>query len=545
MRVGESANDEAGHDVGAPPPRLAGYDVDELVAIGRYAAVWRARTTIGGRSVALKRPHATREAAARVVHEAAILRAARHDHVVAFLGLEREPWQRHAPGLPRQCPVLVTEYAEGGTLAELLANRIRLSPAEVVTLGVPIARALDSLRRRGIRHGDLRPANIAFTADGKPLLIDFGHARWCDGPQRRGRRGERRPGVAAPDADDVRAFLDLLRLALIGAPAAEPSPPLGVLAGDIPEPLSRLLELAAATDPTTLGLETFARELLAACTPEPITLVSRTAAARLVPPTPEEIGAAASAGATVAPSPSPGRRSPWAVKLAGAHRRRRSPAVRTGSVRTIAVVGVITVVAVAALAALALVRTGHATARPAQPGPAGAVAATLPESVHDPARGLSEGAPAPPQSDGIPARQPADAGGTPDWPGVVAELYARRARALINRDPALLATVYTPASPLAAADGETVAGLRAAGARVEGFAPRVLSVDVIQTDRTTAVLRVTDQLPPYGVATSGGRQATPGRGPLTRVMTLRYVDGEWLIDAIDPAAPVTGPTGSS
>ncbi|MCL6551487.1 MAG: protein kinase, partial [Acidothermus cellulolyticus] len=504
MRVGESANDEAGHDVGAPPPRLAGYDVDELVAIGRYAAVWRARTTIGGRSVALKRPHATREAAARVVHEAAILRAARHDHVVAFLGLEREPWQRRAPGLPRQRPVLVTEYAEGGTLAELLANRIRLSPAEVVTLGVPIARALDSLRRRGIRHGDLRPANIAFTADGKPLLIDFGHARWCAAPQRRGRRGERRPGVAVSDADDIRAFLDLLRLALIGAPAAEPSPPLGVLAGDIPEALSRLLELAAATDPTALRLETFARELLAACTPAPITLVSRTAAARSVPPTPEEIGAAASAGVSVAPSPS--RRSPWAVKLAGAHRRRRSSPVRLRSTRTGVVVGAVAVLAVAALAAPALLRAGHATARPAQLAHADAVAATPLESGHDPARGLPEGPSVSAPSDGIPARQPADAGGTPDWLGVVAELYARRARALINRDPALLATVYTPASPLAAADGETVAGLRAVGARVEGFAPRVLSVDVIQTDRTTAVLRVTDQLPPYGVATSGGRQ---------------------------------------
>ncbi|ABK52704.1 serine/threonine protein kinase [Acidothermus cellulolyticus 11B] len=543
MRLGESLNDETSHDVGALPPRLAGYDVSELVAIGRYAAVWRARTAVGDRSVALKRPHATREAAARVVHEAAILRAARHDHVVAFLGLEREPWRQPAPGLPCQCPVLVTEYAEGGTLAELLANRIRLSPAEVVTLGVPIARALDLLRRRGIRHGDLRPANIAFTADGKPLLIDFGHARWCDAPQRRGRRGERRPGVAGPDPDDVRAFLDLLRLALIGAPPPEPSPPLGVLAGDIPEPLSRLLELAAATDPTTLGLETFARELLAACTPAPITLVSRTAASRSVSPTPEEAGEAASAGASVAPSP--GRRSHWAVKLAGAHRRRRSSPVRLSSTRTGVVVGAIAVLAVAALAALALVRTGHATARPAQLEPADAVAATPQESGHDPARGSPEGPSVSAPSDGIPARQPADARGTPDWPGVVAELYARRAHALINRDPALLATVYTPTSPLAAADGETVAGLRAVGARVEGFAPRVLSVDVIQADRTTAVLRVTDQLPPYGVATSGGRQANPGRGPVTRLITLRYVDGEWLIDAIDLAAPVNGPTGSS
>ena len=40
-----------------------------------------------------------------------------------------------------------------------------------------MADALASAHRRGVLHGDVKPANILFTSDGEPLLGDFGVAR--------------------------------------------------------------------------------------------------------------------------------------------------------------------------------------------------------------------------------------------------------------------------------------------------------------------------------------------------------------------------------
>jgi serine/threonine protein kinase len=47
----------------------------------------------------------------------------------------------------------------------------------MVAVAVPIADALSSAHRRGIVHGDVKPANILFAADGRPLLADFDVAR--------------------------------------------------------------------------------------------------------------------------------------------------------------------------------------------------------------------------------------------------------------------------------------------------------------------------------------------------------------------------------
>ncbi|HET6665103.1 MAG TPA: serine/threonine-protein kinase, partial [Acidimicrobiales bacterium] len=49
-------------------------------------------------------------------------------------------------------------------------------PGQVVAVAAPVADALGSAHRRGILHGDVKPANVLFTSDGEPLLSDFGVA---------------------------------------------------------------------------------------------------------------------------------------------------------------------------------------------------------------------------------------------------------------------------------------------------------------------------------------------------------------------------------
>ena len=72
----------------------------------------------------------------------------------------------------RGVPVLVVEHLAGGTLAGQLATGA--NPLEVVDLGVTLAGALAALHAKGMLHRDVKPANIGFTAEGVPKLLDFG-----------------------------------------------------------------------------------------------------------------------------------------------------------------------------------------------------------------------------------------------------------------------------------------------------------------------------------------------------------------------------------
>ena len=77
--------------------------------------------------------------------------------------------------------VLVMELAQGGSLAQLLRRRDRLSPAEVAAALSPIAAALAYAHAEGVLHGDVSAANILFTDRGQPKLADLGVARMLIG----------------------------------------------------------------------------------------------------------------------------------------------------------------------------------------------------------------------------------------------------------------------------------------------------------------------------------------------------------------------------
>src|SRR5438309_584724 len=88
------------------------------------------------------------------------------------------PHGKRSPGTtPPDGAVLVLDLADGGSLAELLAVRGRLTPGEVITAVSPVAAAVAYLHAAEIVHGDVSPANILFTPGGVPLLADLGVAR--------------------------------------------------------------------------------------------------------------------------------------------------------------------------------------------------------------------------------------------------------------------------------------------------------------------------------------------------------------------------------
>jgi eukaryotic-like serine/threonine-protein kinase len=150
--------------------RVGDYDLDRQIGAGASGTVWTARQRGPvSRVVALKRLRAggSAEDLARIRREAQVLTELDHPHIVRVVEVVHD-----GDGL-----ALVMQYAPGGSLRDLLAERGRLTPGQVVAVAAPVADALASAHRRGVLHGDVTPANVLFTSDGEPLLTDFGVAR--------------------------------------------------------------------------------------------------------------------------------------------------------------------------------------------------------------------------------------------------------------------------------------------------------------------------------------------------------------------------------
>jgi serine/threonine protein kinase len=78
-------------------------------------------------------------------------------------------------------PFLVTEYAEGPSLAEHINTHKMVGPDMLYDLATGLAEALTTIHAAGIMHRDLKPSNIILTQAG-PKVIDFGIARRQDTP---------------------------------------------------------------------------------------------------------------------------------------------------------------------------------------------------------------------------------------------------------------------------------------------------------------------------------------------------------------------------
>ena len=76
-------------------------------------------------------------------------------------------------------PFMVTEYAEGPSLAEYIDAQGLLGPDMLYGLATGLAEALTVIHAAGIVHRDLKPSNVILT-DAGPKVIDFGIARALD-----------------------------------------------------------------------------------------------------------------------------------------------------------------------------------------------------------------------------------------------------------------------------------------------------------------------------------------------------------------------------
>jgi serine/threonine-protein kinase len=78
-------------------------------------------------------------------------------------------------------PFIAMEYVEGETLAEFVARRGRVSPAEAATLGTQMCAGLAAAHAAGLVHRDVKPQNLLLGTDGVLKLGDFGIAAGQEG----------------------------------------------------------------------------------------------------------------------------------------------------------------------------------------------------------------------------------------------------------------------------------------------------------------------------------------------------------------------------
>jgi len=73
---------------------------------------------------------------------------------------------------------MVMDFEDGVSLSKLLKEGRRFNERSLWNIIKPIAEGLDRAHRVGVLHRDIKPPNILITEDNRPVLIDFGSARF-------------------------------------------------------------------------------------------------------------------------------------------------------------------------------------------------------------------------------------------------------------------------------------------------------------------------------------------------------------------------------
>lgn len=151
---------------------LAGrYELGQEIGRGGMGSVWLAHDTVLNRDVAVKQIGMSAGGATpdleRAEREAHLAARINHQNVVAVFDLVDEDGVQW----------LVMEHVDGPTLADLIAERGHVPPAELTPIAEQVARALAAAHAHGIVHRDVKPSNILLTQAGVAKLSDFGVAR--------------------------------------------------------------------------------------------------------------------------------------------------------------------------------------------------------------------------------------------------------------------------------------------------------------------------------------------------------------------------------
>ncbi|MBV9229452.1 MAG: serine/threonine protein kinase, partial [Chloroflexi bacterium] len=148
--------------------QLGNYRIVRQLGHGGFADVYLGEHRYLKSYAALKvlRVSLKEEDAQRFLSEAQTLVRLKHPNIVRVLEYS----------IDRGTPVLVMDYATGGTTRQRHPRGSLLSLATTVTYTKQVAAALQYAHNRSLIHRDVKPENILLGSDQSILLSDFGLA---------------------------------------------------------------------------------------------------------------------------------------------------------------------------------------------------------------------------------------------------------------------------------------------------------------------------------------------------------------------------------
>jgi serine/threonine-protein kinase len=175
-------------------PKVAGYEVLEVLGAGGMGIVYKARQPRLDRFVALKMIRAGAGARPgdllRFEAEARAVAAMDHPNIIQIFEI----------GEYGGLPYFSLEYLAGGSLARRIDGKPQPVPESARIVEV-LARAMDAAHRHNIIHRDLKPANILLAPDGTLKIADFGLAKRLEADSSQTRTGSilGSPSYMAPE----------------------------------------------------------------------------------------------------------------------------------------------------------------------------------------------------------------------------------------------------------------------------------------------------------------------------------------------------------
>ena len=150
--------------------KLGRYEIRSKIGEGGMGEVYLARDTQLDRTVALKILSAEiardQQRLYRFLQEARAASKLKSSHVAHIYEI----------GEAEEHHFIAMEYVEGQPLNKKMGGR-PMEAAEIVKLGIQIARALDEAHSKGITHRDIKPQNIIVTPEAEVKVLDFGLAK--------------------------------------------------------------------------------------------------------------------------------------------------------------------------------------------------------------------------------------------------------------------------------------------------------------------------------------------------------------------------------
>jgi len=146
------------------------YQIQAHLAQGGMSDIYRAFDIVRRCEVAIKIPDQSMigdpAQYERFQRELEVINTLQHPAILRGLG----------SGRYNRIPYLVTEFVDGQSLRTLIETQAPLAPEQAIALIRKIADGMAYCHANSVIHRDLKPENILITAEGQPVIMDFGLA---------------------------------------------------------------------------------------------------------------------------------------------------------------------------------------------------------------------------------------------------------------------------------------------------------------------------------------------------------------------------------